>query len=56
MIQKIHLGVENLVFRALCSTKISVCLKVAYIGLSFVNHYRPCTALDILTTLVGSIC
>lgn len=56
MVKKIQFRAENLMFKALCSTTVSVCLKIAYIGLSVANHYCPCTALDILTTLVGSIC
>lgn len=56
MFKNIQFCAENLMFKALCSTTVSVCLKVAYIGLSVANHHCPCTALDVLTALVGSIC
>lgn len=56
MIQKIHFGVENLVFKALCSDTFGACLKAVYIILSLANHFHPCTALDVLAALVDSIC
>ncbi len=56
MFKNIQFCAENLMFKALCSTTVNVCLKVAYIGLSVVKHYYPCVALDILTTLVSSMC
>lgn len=56
MIQKIHFLAENLVFKALCSDTFGACLKAVYILLSVANHCRQCTALDVLTALVGSIC
>lgn len=56
MIQKIHFFAENLVFKALCSDTFGACLKAVYIILSLANHFHPCKALDVLATLVGSIC
>lgn len=56
MLKKLQFKAESLMFTVLNSTTVNIFLKVTYIALSVANYCYPCKALDVLVTLVGSIC